>query len=76
MGIERDVFLEQSSGTREGHNEQDLSTRYGHIGDLKGPMDRDVTFGTYIFQPYQMYTGIVDSILDSKMSLTFRGLAK
>lgn len=26
MGIERDVFLEQSNGTRNGHYERDLTT--------------------------------------------------
>lgn len=39
MGIERDVFLEQSNGTRNGHYERDLTTKYGHIEDLKVPRD-------------------------------------
>ena len=49
MGIERDVFLEQSHGTRNGHYERDLTTRYGHIDDSKVPGDRDGTFRTQIF---------------------------
>ena len=62
MGIERDVFLEQSNGTRNGHYERDLTTKYGHIDDLKVPRDREGTFRTHIFQPYRRYTGIEDFI--------------
>ncbi len=62
MGIERDVFLEHSNGTRNGHYERDLTTRYGHIDNLKVPRDREGTFRTQIFQPYQRYTGIEDFI--------------
>ena len=62
MGIERDVFLEHSNGTRNGHYERDLTTKYGHIDDLKVPRDREGTFRTQIFQPYQRYTGIEDFI--------------
>ena len=62
MGIERDVFLEQSNGTRNGHYERDLTTRYGHIDDLKVPRDREGAFRTQIFQPYRRYTGIEDFI--------------
>ena len=58
MGIERDVFLEQSNGTRNGHYGRVLTTKYGHIDDLKVPGDREGAFRTQIFQPYQRYTGI------------------
>ncbi len=51
MGIERDVFLEQSNGTRNGHYERGLTTKYGDIDDLKVPGDREGTFRTEIFQP-------------------------
>ena len=72
MGIERDVFLEQSNGTRNGHYGRDLTTRYGHIDNLKVPRDREGTFRTHIFQPYQRYTGIEDFIgaIDSLPSST------
>ena len=62
------MFLEQSIGTRNGYCERDLTTKYGHIDDLKVPRDREGTFRTQIFHPYQLYTGIEDFIaaMDTK----------
>ena len=54
--------MEQSIGTRNGYCERDLTTKYGHIDDLKVPRDREGTFRTQIFHPYQLYTGIEDFI--------------
>lgn len=58
MGIEGDVFLEQSNGTKSGHYERDLTAKYGHIDILKVPMDGEGTFMTQIFQPDKRFTGI------------------
>ena len=44
MGIERDVFLEQSNGTKNGHYGRVLRTKCGNIDDLKVPRDREGTF--------------------------------
>ena len=40
MGIERDVFMERSNGTRNGHYGRDLTTRYGRIDGLKVSRNR------------------------------------
>ncbi|MBX8632669.1 MAG: transposase [Thermoplasmata archaeon] len=62
MGVERGVLLEQSNGTRNGNYKRDLTTKYGHIDNLKVPGERESTFRTQIFRPYQRYTGIEDFI--------------
>ncbi|MGC8565997.1 MAG: transposase, partial [Thermoplasmata archaeon] len=44
MNTERDVFIENNNGTRNGSYTRTLNTKYGFIGDLKVPRDREGNF--------------------------------
>lgn len=43
--------------TRNGYYERTLDTRYGKIGDLRVPRDRQGEFQTQVFEPYQRREG-------------------
>ncbi len=63
MNTERDVFIENNNGTRNGSYTRTLNTKYGFIEDLKVPRDREGNFRTMVFEPYRRSIDIEDLIL-------------
>ncbi len=63
MNAERQAFIEEHNGTKNGHYYRDLATKYGYINDLKVPRDRDGEFNTQILQPYKRTFDLEDLII-------------
>ncbi|MGC8566018.1 MAG: transposase [Thermoplasmata archaeon] len=53
MKTERDIFIENNNGTKNGAYTRTLNTKYGFIDDLKVTTDREGNFRTMIFEPYK-----------------------
>ena len=57
MNTERDVFLEEKGGLRNGYYERAMKTKFGEIEDLNVPSDREGKFRTALFDPYARSIG-------------------
>ncbi|MGC9167206.1 MAG: transposase [Thermoplasmata archaeon] len=53
MNTERDVFIENNNGTRNGSYTRTLNTKYGFIEGLKVPRDREVILGQWYLSPIE-----------------------
>ena len=53
MTAEREVFLREHGGTKNGFYERSLDTTVGKLEDLKIPRDRDENFRTKLIEPYR-----------------------
>jgi putative transposase len=53
MEAEREVFLEENGGSKNGFYKRDLDTIHGKIEDLKIPRDREGNFKTQLIEPYK-----------------------
>ncbi len=58
MNIEREVFLDENGGMKNGFYKRSMKTRIGEIEDLNVPRDREGTFRTAVFEPYSRSIGI------------------
>jgi putative transposase len=63
MNKERDIFIENNNGTRNGRYKRTLNTKLGFIDNLKVPRDREGNFRTMVFEPYRRSIDIEDLIL-------------
>jgi len=63
MKTERDVFLEEKGGLKNGYYERTMKTKFGEIEDLNVPRDREGKFRTGIFNPYAGSIGIDELII-------------
>ena len=63
MNTERDIFIENNNGTKNGAYTRTLNTKYAFIDDLKVPRDREGNFRTMVFEPYRRSLDIEDLIL-------------
>ncbi len=60
MRAEIKHYMEDHAGernSRNGYYTRDLHTKYGHIEDLRVPRDRNGSFQTHVFEPYQRRDG-------------------
>ena len=48
---------ENEHNSRNGYYKRTLHTKYGHISDLEVPRDRNGSFQTHVFEPYQRRDG-------------------
>jgi len=63
MNAERQAFIEEHNGTKNGYYYRDLMTKFGYINDLKVPRDREGEFKTQILEPYKRTFDIDDLII-------------
>ncbi len=63
MNTERDVFLMENQGQKNGYYGRSMKTRMGEIRDLNVPRDRNGSFQTAVFEPYSRSIGIDELIL-------------
>ena len=63
MNTERDVFLSENEGQKNGYYSRSMKTRIGEIKDLNVPRDREGSFQTAVFEPYSRSIGIDELIL-------------
>ena len=63
MNTERDVFLIENHGQKNGHYGRSMKTRIGEIIDLNLPRDREGSFKTSVFEPYSRSIGIDELIM-------------
>ena len=63
MNTERDVFLMENNGQKNGYYNRSMKTKVGEIKDLNVPRDRDGSFRTAVFEPYSRSIGIDELIL-------------
>ena len=63
MTTERDVFLEEHGGLRNGFYERTMKTKFGEIDDLTVPRDREGKYRTAVFEPYSRSIGIDELII-------------
>ena len=63
MKTERDVFLMENHGQKNGYYSRSMKTRMGEINNLNVPRDRDGSFRTALFEPYSRSIGIDELIL-------------
>ncbi|MGC9193795.1 MAG: transposase [Thermoplasmata archaeon] len=63
MNTERDVFIDEHGGIKNGYYERTIKTKYGEIEDLSVPRDREGNFRTGIFDPYSRHIGIDELII-------------
>lgn len=63
MTTERDVFLDEHGGLRNGHYERTMKTKFGEIDDLTVPRDREGRFRTAAFEPYSKSIGVDELII-------------
>ncbi len=63
MNTEREVFLNENAGTKNGYYSRTMKTRMGEISDLNVPRDREGLFSTAVFDPYSRSIGIDELIL-------------
>ena len=52
MKTERDVFIDEHGGIKNGYYERTMKTKFGEIEDLNVPRDREGRFRTALFDPY------------------------
>jgi len=63
MKTERDVFIDEHGGIKNGYYERAMKTKFGEIEDLNVPRDRECKFRTGIFNPYARSIGIDELII-------------
>ena len=63
MNTERDVFLMENNGQKNGYYSRSMKTRMGEISNLSVSRDRDGSFQTAAFEPYSRSIGIDELIL-------------
>jgi len=63
MTTERDVFLDEHGGLRNGFYERTMKTKFGEIDDLTVPRDREGRFRTAAFEPYSKSIGIDELVI-------------
>ena len=63
MNTERDVFLMENHGQKNGYYNRSMKTRIGEIMDLNLPRDREGSFKTSVFEPYSGSIGIDELIM-------------
>lgn len=62
MEAEREAFLREHGGRKNGYYTRDLDTTVGRIEDLRVPRDREGRFRTQLFRPYQRRTLDVETL--------------
>jgi len=62
VNTERDVFIDEHGGIKNGYYERAMKTKFGEIEDLNVPRDREGKFRTALFDPYAGSIGIDDMI--------------
>ena len=63
MNAERDVFLMENNGQKNGYYSRSMKTRMGEINNLNVPRDREGSFQTAAFEPYSRSIGMDELIL-------------
>ena len=63
MNTERDVFIDENGGLRNGFYERKVKTRFGEIDDLTVPRDRDGKFRSAALEPYSRSIGLDELII-------------
>ncbi len=63
MNTEREVFLDENGGMKNGFYKRSMKTRIGEIEDLNVPRDREGTFRTAVFEPYSRSIGIDELVI-------------
>ena len=63
MKTERDVFIDEHGGIKNGYYERTMKTKFGEIEDLNVPRDREGKFRTALFDPYARSIGIDELII-------------
>ena len=56
MNTERDVFLMENNGQKNGYYNRSMKTKVGEIKDLNVPRDRDGSFQTAVFETEMFHT--------------------
>ncbi|MCF6191546.1 MAG: IS256 family transposase [Candidatus Hydrothermae bacterium] len=62
MEAEREVFLREHGGQKNGYYTRDLDTTVGRLKALRVPRDREGQFRTQLFRPYQRRTLDVEAL--------------
>ena len=63
MNTERDVFIEEHGGLRNGFYERKVKTKFGEIDDLSVPRDREGRFRSAALEPYSRSIGLDELII-------------
>ena len=63
MKTERDVFIDEHGGMKNGYYGRAMKTKFGEIEDLNVPRDREGKSRTGIFNPYASSIGIDELII-------------
>jgi len=63
MKTERDVFIDEHGGIKNGYYERTMKTKFGEIEDLNVPRDREGKFRTALFDPRARSIGIDELII-------------
>ena len=63
MSKERDVFIEEHGGLRNGFYERKVKTKFGEIEDLSVPRDREGRFRSAALEPYSRSIGLDELII-------------
>ena len=63
MNAERDVFLMENNGQKNGYYSRSMKTMMGEINNLNVPGDREGSFQTAAFEPYSRSIRIDELIL-------------
>jgi transposase-like protein len=63
MNTERDLFLMEDNGQKNGYYSRSMKIRMGEIRDLDVPRDPDGSFRTAAFEPYSQSIGIDEMLL-------------
>ena len=63
LNTERDVFLMENHGQKNGYYNRSMKTRMGEIKDLNVPRDREGSFKTSVFKPYSRSIGTDELIM-------------
>jgi putative transposase len=53
MIVEREVFLKEDGGIKNGFYERNINTAFGKLENLKIPRDREGNFRTKLIEPYK-----------------------
>ena len=63
MNTERDVFIEEHGGLRNGFHERKVKTKFREIEDLSVPRDREGRFRSAALEPYSRSIGLEELII-------------
>jgi len=63
MKTERDVFIDEHGGIKNGYYERAMKTKFGEIEGLNVPRDREGRFRTALFDPCARPIGIDELII-------------